>query len=202
MAEVFNHYFATIGSNLANEIQPSSTGPEFYLQPTDTIFSLKAPSASTISWLLNQLDAKKAGLDRFPCKLLKLSSSIVGPSLAYIFKSCIDAEIFPNEWKIAKIPLFKKGSKHELRNCRLISVLPLVSKVFEKMIYYQLYDYLQENRLLNTYQSGFRSLHSTTTVLLETTNNWSILFRHRSMSQGRHVRYACAPSHSVACYPS
>ena len=29
-----------------------------------------------------------------------------------------------------------------------------------------------------------------------------ILFRHRSMSQGRHVRYACAPSHSVACYPS
>ena len=102
-------------------------------------------------------------------------SSIVGPSLAYIFKSCIDAEIFPNEWKIAKvIPLFKKGSKRELGNYRPISVLPLVSKVFEKLIYYQLYDYLQENRLLNTYQSGFRSMHSTTTALLETTNNWSI----------------------------
>ena len=38
MAEVFNDYFATIGSNLASEIQPSSTEPEFYLQPTDTIF--------------------------------------------------------------------------------------------------------------------------------------------------------------------
>ena len=49
-----------------------------------------------------------------------------------------------------------------------------MSKVFEKIIYYQLYDYLQENRLLNTYQSGFRSMHSTTTALLETTNNWSI----------------------------
>ena len=176
MAEVFNDYFATIGSNLASEIQPSSTEPEFYLQPTDTIFSLKAPSANTVCWLLNQLDAKNAtGLDRIPCKLLKLSSSIVGPSLAYIFKSCIDAKIFPNEWKIAKvIPLFKKGSKRELGNYRPISVLPLVSKVFEKIIYYQLYDYLQENRLLNTYQSGFRSMHSTTTALLETTNNWSI----------------------------
>ena len=44
-------------------------------------------------------------------------SSIVGPSLAYIFKSCIDAEIFPHEWKIAKVtPLFKKGSKRELGN--------------------------------------------------------------------------------------
>ena len=180
MAEVFNDYFATIGSNLASEIQLSSTEPEFYLQPTDTIiFSLKAPSASTVCWLLNQLDAKKAtGLDRIPCKLLKLSSSIVaGPSLAYIFKSCIDAEIFPNEWKIAKVtPLFKKGSKRELGNYRPISVyvLPLVSKVFEKIIYHQLYDYLQENRLLNKYQSGFRSMHSTTTALLETRNNWSI----------------------------
>ena len=82
---------------------------------------------------------------------------------------------FPNEWKIAKvIPLFKKGSKREPGNYRPISVLPLVSKVFEKIIYYQLHDYLQENRLLNTYQSGFRSMHSTTTALLETTNNWSI----------------------------
>ena len=89
MAEVFDDHFATIGSNVAGKIHPSSTEPEFYLQPTDTIFSLKAPSASIVCWLLNQLDDKKTtGLDRIPCKLLKLSSSIVGPSLAYIFKSC------------------------------------------------------------------------------------------------------------------
>ena len=44
MAEVFNDYCATIGSNLASEMQPSSTEPEFYLQPTGTIFSLKALS--------------------------------------------------------------------------------------------------------------------------------------------------------------
>ena len=137
IAEVFNDFFATIGSNLANEIQPSTIVPEFYLQPTDPIFSLKPPSASAVCKLLNQLDAKKATeLDRIPCKLLKLSSSIVGPFLAYTFKSCIDAEIFPNEWEIAKVaPLFKKGSKRELGNYRPISVLPLVSKIFEKNIY-------------------------------------------------------------------
>ena len=65
MAEVFNDFFATIGSNLASEIQPSTIEPEFYLQPTDTIFSLKPPSASTVCRLLNQLDTNKAtGLDR------------------------------------------------------------------------------------------------------------------------------------------
>ena len=47
-------------------------------------------------------------------------------------------------------------------------------KFSKKIIYRQLYDYLQDNSLLNTYQSGFRSMHSTLTALLETTNNWSI----------------------------
>ena len=109
------------------------------------------------------------------CKLLKLSSSIVGSSLAYIFESCIDAETFSNEWKIVKaIPLFKKGSKRELGKYWPLSVLPLVSaKSFEKIIYRLLYDYLQDNSILNTYQSGFRSMHSTLTALLETANTWS-----------------------------
>ena len=70
--------------------------------------------------------------------------------------------------------MFEKGSKRELGNYQPISVLPLVTKIFEKFIYRQLYDYLQDNSLLNTYQSGFRSMHSTLTALLETTNNWSI----------------------------
>ena len=93
---------------------------------------------------VNQLDAKKArGLDNIPCKLLKRSSSIVGPSLAYIFKICIYAGIFPSEWKIAKVTaMFKTGSKRDLGNYRPISVLPLVSKIFEKIIYHQLHDYL------------------------------------------------------------
>ena len=68
--------------------------------------------------------------------------------------------------------MFKKGSKRELGNYRPIPVLPLVSKLF--LIYRQLYDYLQDNSLLNTCQSGFRSMHSTLPALLETTNNWSI----------------------------
>ena len=116
------------------------------------------------------------GLDGVPCKLLKLASSIIGPSLTKIFNSCIETETFPDEWKIAKVtPIFKKGSKSDLNNYRPISVLPIVSKLFEKIIYQQLYDYLDiKNKLLNTYQSGFRSLHSTMTALLESTNNWSI----------------------------
>jgi len=67
MAEVFNDFFATIGSNLASEIQPSTIEPEFYRQPTDTMFSLKPPSARTVCRLLNQLDTKEPlGWIEFP----------------------------------------------------------------------------------------------------------------------------------------
>ena len=59
MAEVFNDFFATIGSNLASEIQPSTMEAEFYLQPTDKRFSLKPSCASTVCRLLNRLDTKK-----------------------------------------------------------------------------------------------------------------------------------------------
>ena len=76
---------------------------------------------------------------------------------------------------MAKVsPIFKNGSKTELNNYRPISVIPTVAKIFEKIIYDQLYQYLNENGLLNSGQSGFRSQHCTLTALLETNDNWCV----------------------------
>ena len=72
-------------------------------------------------------------------------------------------------------PIFKNGSKSDLNNCRPISVIPQYrSQNFRKLIYDQLYQYLNENGLLNSGQSGFRSLQSTLTALLETNDNWCV----------------------------
>jgi len=65
-------------------------------------------------------------------------------------------------------PDLNNGSKSDLNNYRPISVIPTVAKIFEKIIYDQLYQYLNENDLLNSGQSGFRSLHSTLTALRQT----------------------------------
>ena len=81
IAEAFNNFFTSIGPNLASKLSPSNIDPESYLQPTRTAFSLRALSVTTVCELLSQLDEKKAmGLDGVPCKLLKLASSIIGPS--------------------------------------------------------------------------------------------------------------------------
>ena len=54
------------------------------------------------------------------------------------------------------------------------SIIPVVAKVFERIVYDQLYRYLTENKLLCCYQSGFRTLHSTVTALIEATDSWSL----------------------------
>ena len=110
-----------------------------------------------------------------PTKLLKIAASIVAPSLTAIFTKSIITGIYPTEWETARVtPVFKKGVKSDLNNYRPISVIPVVSKVFEKIVYDQLYQYLNDNKLLLSCQSGFRSLRSTLMALLEATNNWSV----------------------------
>jgi hypothetical protein len=61
-----------------------------------------------------------------------------------------------------------------LNNYRPISILPIVSKVFEKVLYGQLYDYFVVNILLSQNQFGFRQFHSTASALLDSTNEWFI----------------------------
>ena len=61
----------------------------------------------------------------------------------------------------------------DLNNYRPISVISVIAKVFERIVYDQLYNCLSNEDIISTHQSGFRSLHSTVTALLEATDNWA-----------------------------
>ena len=81
---------------------------------------------------------------------------------------------FPDDWKCARVtPLFKQGDASDLNNYRPISVISVIVKVFERIVYDQLYNCLSNEDIISTHQSGFRSLHSTVTALLKATDNWA-----------------------------
>ena len=85
-----------------------------------------------------------------------------------IINQCLRNGIFPNKLKLAKvIPIHKKDNDTDFANYHPISILPALSKIFERIIYNQTHDYFQSNNLYFNSQYGFRKQHSTELALLE-----------------------------------
>ena len=91
--------------------------------------------------------------------------------MAMLFNTSIETIIFPDLWKISRVAHIYKGDRSEKSNYRLISVLPVISRLFERLVYNQLYQHLTGNNLLANEQSGFRALHSTLMSLLKNTDD-------------------------------
>ena len=103
--------------------------------------------------IINKLKNKNSsGVDEISNKLLKAIGTELAKPLTIIINQCLLTGIFPDLLKIAKVkPLFKLGDACQLNNYRPISLLPTISKVFERVIYSQLYTYFSENNLLSVW---------------------------------------------------
>ena len=112
---------------------------------------------------IDKLENKSSsGHDGISNKLLKVLKFELSKSLTLIINQMITTGVFPDSFKISKIiPLFKKGDSSLLSNYRPISLLPTISKIFERILYNQLYEYFNSINLLAEQQYGFRSNHST-----------------------------------------
>ena len=119
--------------------------------------------------MINDLAPKhNCGHDGLSANFIKQISGIISGPLTLIINQSLSTGVFPDRLKIAKvIPIFKKGDNHILDIYRPISLLPTVSKLFEKIVFRQLYKYLPENKILFTSQYGFREFHSTELAALE-----------------------------------
>ena len=80
--------------------------------------------------------------------------------------------IFPDDWKCARVTTLLSRASH-LNNYRPISVISVVAKALERIVYDQLYNFLNSEKSISKQQSGFRSLHSTVTAHLEATDSWA-----------------------------
>ena len=166
--------------NTVNKSKHSNEGIRSYSEyltccQNRATLQLKETKPSIVFSLLSKLSVSKAtGLDKISAKLLRVCPDLIADSLCSIFNRSINTGIFPEEWKCSKVvPLFKEGDRKDLNNYRPISIIPVVAKVFERIIHDQVNTFLVDNGLLSNSQSGFRHRHSTTTALLEATNEWA-----------------------------
>ena len=104
--------------------------------------------------------------------MVKLCPTSISKPLSILFRNCFENKCFPKEWKKANIvPVHKKNYKQLIKNYRPVSLLPISSKIFEKMIFNSLFKYLEDNNRLNGNQSGFRPGDSCVHKLLSVTHD-------------------------------
>ena len=104
--------------------------------------------------------------------MLKLCASEIAVPLHIIFERCISSGEFPDSWKYANVqPVHKKDDRQKVNNYRPISLLPICGKILEKIVFDQVYSFLNSNDLLSKNQSGFRPGDSTIYQLLSITSS-------------------------------
>uniref|UniRef100_A0A8C6PUA8 Reverse transcriptase domain-containing protein n=1 Tax=Nothobranchius furzeri TaxID=105023 RepID=A0A8C6PUA8_NOTFU len=93
---------------------------------------------------------------------IKKHHSYMLEPITYLVNLSIQTKSFPESWKTAIIaPVYKSGEKDLASNYRPIAILPIVSKILEKIVAEQLMDHLESNQLLYSQQFGFRQKYST-----------------------------------------
>jgi len=125
--------------------------------------------------MIRSLNPNKAmGPDEISPRLLKKCGHELAPSLTKLFNLSLEKGQFPALWKIANvIPLYKKGDPSDANNYRPVSLLSCVGKVFERIIFKNVFNYFREHLLVSIHQSGFQPGDSTVNQLVYLYNTFA-----------------------------
>ena len=160
ITDYFNNFFCNIGERLANNFsnQNNHDYKKFLKEPaSQSIFLHDTDMTEIINTVRNLKNSNSTGHDEISLKFVKLSLPILAPALVKIFNLSINSGTYPDKLKIAKvIPIFKKGATTSVNNYRPISILSTINKIFEKILYSRLINYIDKFQLLYKYQYGFR----------------------------------------------
>ena len=197
VAEVFNEYYSSIASYkctpdglddlplekifdkhighqsielIKNKMQISSTFDFQSVTPNDFHMYIK-----------NMKPKKSYGFDGIQAKFIKLCGNQLSESLCFLFNECVKTSFFPTDMKLSEIsPIFKKGDSLSKNNYRSVNLLPVASKIFERIISDQFTQYFMN--ILNSSLSAYRKGYSCQHVIINLTEYW-----RRALDKGRNV---------------
>ena len=114
---------------------------------------------------------KAPGIDKIPLRIIRDWLQAISYPLTSIINTSLLTACFPNVWKLAEVKPIPKEGDHEIANNHIpISLLPILSKVCERVVHNQLMYYLTSKGRLSTKQSGNKEKHSTETSVIQTTD--------------------------------
>lgn len=165
-ANRFNNFFATVGVKVQEKLKIMIGKPKLN---QNGVFKFKPETREKIEQLINRIKPNVAtGQDGLSARLIKEAATVISEDLREMVNLSYETKTFPDQLKIATVKaLHKKGENNNPAQYRPISILTIISKVFERSAVDQLVDYYNSNNLLNPRQHAYRKFHSTITSLFE-----------------------------------
>ena len=166
-----NEYFVNVGPTTEDSIPKTQNVStlKFMKERINYAFLIAQVSHDEVLNIINSLEYKATGPVSIPIKLLKLIPDLILVPLCNIINVSFNTGVFPNLLKLVRIPIHKRGSKQDINNYRLISLLSVFDKIMEKLMHKRLYSFLEEKDILYHKQFGFRKGNSTINALLQIT---------------------------------
>ena len=167
IADAFNAYFSTVAQNLHAALPPTDSVPIISLiDPVVNSFFMFPVSEYECKNVISRLKNSSYGIHSISTRLLKLISHCISRPLTKLINLSFSEGVFPSVLKTATVtPIFKKGDPLDRSNYRPISVLPLISKVFEKCMSNRLSKFLYKYSILSDNQFGFQRGKSTSDAI-------------------------------------
>ena len=170
LPDFINSFFADIGPNLASKIIGNwdYNGIKSDVELHDIVVN-----EIEILKICNDINVNKSSsIKNVSSRVIKDAFLSIPNIIQHLIQSALDIGIFPDEWKIANItPLQKGGDKTSVTNLRPVSLLPLPSKIIERILHERIMFHLERNNLLEINQGGFRKNHSTMDTIAKFTND-------------------------------
>ena len=184
ISNIFNNVFVNTGKDLAKKIPSHDTSPTRFLKNRvlETIF-LEPVIENEVDKIFKMLKSSSSGWDEISPQVVKnIRSSILVP-FSHVLNVSLITGVFPNEMKLANVvPIFKSGDVQVFSNYRPVSILPVFSKILERIMYNRLLSFLNKHNVIYDYQFGFRDKHSTYLALITLTDKIST-----ALEEGKHV---------------
>ena len=173
LASCMNEYFVNKVVDLRQRIPLVDSDPLKYMKQAmssrSCSFQLKPVQLCDIEKQITSLKNSSAtGIDFIDTRSLKLGMNYLAPAIQHIVNLSMTTSTFPDIWKLHKVTPLLKGTDHDKmlpKSYRPVALLPVISKVLEKVVFGQLVDYLEKNKLIHPNLHGSRAGHSTSTAL-------------------------------------
>lgn len=169
VSEIFNNYFVNIANKIKAKIPFTRHNFQSYLKnPNPNSFFVNPTNPTEVSLLIDSLKNNKAcGPNSIPVSILKLINFDISITLSKLVNLSFSSGIFPTILKEAQvIPIFKKGSTLEVHNYRPISLLSNIDKIYQRLMYKRIINFLNVNNCLYSLQFGFRKSYSASDAII------------------------------------